>query len=86
MHKCYFVLKCNITITLILDDKEGCVESIQWLRGKNADISEEYEDMTDLFMWGNPSSGHGRKGFIHDTIIRKGACNQFVKNISQFER
>ena len=62
------------------------MESIQWLRGKNTDISEEYEDMTDLFMWGNNSVGTSRQGYMNDTINRKGAFYQFMHNVSRFER
>ena len=68
------------------DDKEGCVDSIQWLRGKYADISSEYEDLTDLFMWGNNNGVNDRKGFINDSMARNGACRQFIKNIARFDR
>ena len=68
------------------DDKEGCVDAIQWLRGKYADISSEYEDLTDLFMWGNNNGVNDRKGFINDSMARNGACRQFIKNIARFDR
>ena len=82
----YFWPWVRINYLFISDDKEGCVDAIQWLRGKHADISSEYEDLTELFMWGNNNSVNDRKGFINDSMARNGACRQFIKNIARFDR
>ena len=86
-----FFLQCNLMLSLTTsystsDDREGCVESIQWLRGKYTDISAEYEEMTDLIMWGNSGREIGGNGFLNDVIGQKSACTLFVQNITHFER
>ena len=80
----YFLVKCQNY--LHSDDKEGCVESIQWLRGRNKDISTEYEEMTDTLMWGNSIRAKKGNGFINEVLEKQGACGLMLKNISKFER
>ena len=38
----------------VKDDKPKCVDSMQWLRGRDADISSEYEDISNCFLMQKP--------------------------------